>query len=188
MIYLSFIVILVYHSVNIITDVKYRKTKNIWHLIFIIIGCVQYLFNSLVLRNNMFQFLNLTIACGVVLFMGIVLEELKYSSPGDTKMSIVTLVLLISVSPLSIFYTTFIFIFCNILFSFIFTTFLVFEKIGILNMLKNTKNLIIATFSPGMRRKDFNITISTNIPGACIFALSSLAFYILDIINIVYTN
>lgn len=75
--------LLAYHIVNIYTDVRYRLTKNLWHLLFFLAGTVFYFSLQLDLAGYF-------ISLGLALVFGLVMEFTKITCPGDTKMCIAT--------------------------------------------------------------------------------------------------
>lgn len=75
--------LMVYHSFNVYLDVRYRITKNIWHILFFLIGTVVYV----MIKAEWIQFFSI---CILALIFGLALEALRVSAAGDTKMCIVT--------------------------------------------------------------------------------------------------
>ncbi|PGW00764.1 hypothetical protein [Bacillus cereus] len=86
---LPFCIFLIYHVFNVYMDVSYRITKNYWHLTFLIIGMGY----SYIFLEGIAWYKPLAII-GLTLCVGLLLEYFKQSSPGDTKMMIVTALLL----------------------------------------------------------------------------------------------
>ncbi|WP_409978454.1 prepilin peptidase [Anoxybacteroides rupiense] len=85
----------IYATVNLITDIKYRRTKNYWHLIFFALG-IYYAYLERSVQEIVFAiFLSISI--------GLLLERNKVFSAGDTKMVIVTCIWLSFLVSLPIF-------------------------------------------------------------------------------------
>ncbi|MEB8956334.1 hypothetical protein P4H11_25110, partial [Bacillus cereus] len=75
--------LLSYMFLNVFTDLKYRKTKNMWHLLFLILGIgITYLAGTRTGKE-------IAIVLVMALVCGLLLETFKFSSPGDTKMLVV---------------------------------------------------------------------------------------------------
>ncbi|MDH5163382.1 hypothetical protein [Heyndrickxia oleronia] len=83
------IAVTLYYGVNIYTDIRYRKTKNIWHLLFLLSGGVFYFTQG-------FPIINFIGALVLALLFGLLLEAFKITYAGDTKMCIVSAVWLSS--------------------------------------------------------------------------------------------
>lgn len=152
---------MIYHIVNVYTDCKYRITKNIWHLLFLIIGFFQYYF--LAEEPRFFAFFGVIF---FVLILGLLLEVFRQSSPGDTKMMIVTAVLLLPVVPPNIHYLEVglgVVIFHLLLFV-ICTYIYLFWKKGIFTTLKEQLRIIKMMMMPGVPID--RTIIFTHFPGA----------------------
>lgn len=79
-----------YHVVNIFTDIKWRVTKNLWHLLFFMGGVM---LSIQALRGVSVGEILLFYALGVILWfcIGIFLETVVgMYSPGDTKMMLIS--------------------------------------------------------------------------------------------------
>lgn len=83
------LLLLIYHAFNIYTDLKWRITKSIWHLIFFLGGV---LLSANSLKGEGFKEIAIFYALSVVLWLliGLILESALMYSPGDTKMMIVS--------------------------------------------------------------------------------------------------
>ncbi|TKH20716.1 hypothetical protein FC692_28255, partial [Bacillus cereus] len=75
--------LLSYMFLNVFTDLKYRKTKNMWHLLFLILGIGITYLAGIRTGKEIVIVLVMALACGLLL------ETFKFSSPGDTKMLVV---------------------------------------------------------------------------------------------------
>ncbi|MDP4087560.1 MAG: hypothetical protein Q8934_23640 [Bacillota bacterium] len=134
--------LLLYHSVNIFTDTKYRITKNKWHLLFLIIGSAYFFYNHKDWLSYIFLLL-------ISLAFGLLLETLRVSSAGDTKMCIVSIIWVGSISFYSPYITTLVLFVGYILFIFLLSYFKLVKKLGfkwvILNQWYDLKSFIIKT-------------------------------------------
>ena len=80
--------LLLYNVVNVYTDIRWRKTKNFWHLLFFLASFLLLLINGPPLWSmEMLQLLFVAII--VWLLVGLFFETFRLFSPGDTKMLIV---------------------------------------------------------------------------------------------------
>lgn len=82
--------ILIYHAVNIWTDVKWRVTKNVWHLLFFLGGVI---LSGQALRGEGIKEIMIFYALSVILWIciGVFMEAaVGMFSPGDTKMIVVS--------------------------------------------------------------------------------------------------
>ena len=68
-----------YMILNVFTDLKYRKTKNIWHLLFLIVGIGITYFAGIRTGKEILIVLAMALACGLLL------ETFKFSSPVIQK-------------------------------------------------------------------------------------------------------
>ncbi|MEC2715096.1 hypothetical protein P9X50_25970, partial [Bacillus cereus] len=64
-----------YMVFNVFTDLKYRKTKNIWHFIFLIVGLGITYFTGIRTGKEIVIVLTMALVCGLLL------ETFKFSSP-----------------------------------------------------------------------------------------------------------
>lgn len=80
--------LILYNAVNVYTDMRWRKTKNAWHLLyflasFVLLQMVGPPFWSI----EMLQFLGIAVV--LWLLAGLFFESFRFFSPGDTKMLVV---------------------------------------------------------------------------------------------------
>lgn len=166
------IMFLVYHALNVYTDVKFRVTKNLWHLVFLALGLGYY---------YLFAFdgtwYKPILAMVITLAIGLVLEMVRVSSPGDTKMFIVTALLLSMMLPhheymrIGLAVVVFhLFILAMI------TYFILFKKIGIKQTFKNQFMDIKALFIPGVPIS--RVRIFEHFPGAVTIMSGSLLYFV----------
>ena len=162
----------VYHVLNVYTDIKFRVTKNIWHLLFLLLGVGYYYGFSL--GGEWYRPL---LAMLVALIIGLFLEMIRLSSPGDTKMFIVTALLLSMMLPHHWFarVALAVVIFHLFLLSLI-TYFVLFKRIGVRQTFKNQFMDIRALLMPGVpisRERIFE-----HFPGAVTIMAGSLLYFI----------
>lgn len=166
------ILYLIYHSLNVFTDIKYRLTKNFWHLSFLILGLVYYYVFAF--SNSWYHPL---ISIMIVLLLGLFLERMRLSSPGDTKMFIVTALLLSMMLPnLSSFRIGMAVVIFHLFLISLFTYFKLFQSIGVINTFKNQLNDLKALIMPGVPVS--KIKVFDHFPGAVTIMLGGLLFFI----------
>lgn len=81
-------VLLLYNAVNVYTDIRWRKTKNLWHLLFFLISFLTLIVSGPPFWSiDMLQFLFISIIAW--LLAGLFFETIRLFAPGDTKMLVV---------------------------------------------------------------------------------------------------
>ena len=75
-----------YNAINCYTDVRWRITKNVWHLLFLLMWLIALWLQGLPWTEWISV---LWWGCAFWLFVGLLFESKKVFSPGDTKMLIV---------------------------------------------------------------------------------------------------
>lgn len=85
---------LIYMEVNVYTDFKYLRTKNVWHLLFLIIAIVLGFLEEVSVLNVIGIML-------ITLIIGLMREKfpLVRMSPGDTKMLVVASMYCLVINP-----------------------------------------------------------------------------------------
>lgn len=166
------ILYIVYHTLNVITDVKYRITKNLWHLLFLIVGLGFYY--GLAFENTWYHPLA---AMVIALLIGLALEIMRLSSPGDTKMFMVTAIYLSMMLPHHAFFRIglAVVVFHLVLVA-IFTYFRLFQKIGILQTFKNQYYDIKALLMPGVPIS--KVKVFDHFPGAVTIMAGGLVYFV----------
>lgn len=166
------ILFLIYHSLNIYTDAKFRITKNLWHLLFLAIGLVYYY--SFAFANTWYHPLA---AMGIVLLIGIILEVARMSSPGDTKMMMVTTLFMTMMLPHHGYVRIALAVVLFHLFLFAMVTYVkLFKELGVKQTFKNQWNDIKAIFIPGVPITKYKIF--EHFPGAVTIMGGSLLYFI----------
>lgn len=166
------IIYLIYHSLNIYTDIKYRITKNLWHLLFLVIGLGFYY--TFAFSNAWYHPLG---ALGVALIIGLIFERLGLSSAGDTKMLMVTAVYVTLFLPHHAFFRVGIAVMVFHLSLVALITYgKLFKDIGILQTFKNQLNDIKALMMPGVPIS--KVTVFEHFPGALTIAAGGLVYFI----------
>lgn len=167
------IIYLVYHTFNVFMDCKYRITKNVWHLVFLIVG-LGYIYTFQQYKEWYYPL----VALFITLFMGLILEFFRQSSPGDTKMMAVSAVIVTAMLP-NVSYlhiATGIVVFHLLLFV-IYTYIFLFVKRGLIQTIKEQIMTIRTILIPGMpidRTKIFD-----HFPGATTIMGGGLVYYII---------
>lgn len=171
---IPFSVFLVYHLVNIYTDVKYRVTKNIWHLAFLIIGLGYYYGYA-----NSSPWYKPVATMVLTLGIGLILEYLKQSSPGDTKMLVITSLLISLTLPYQgyIRIAAAVIIFHLAILAII-AYFKLFQKHGVLQTFKYQFSDIKAFFTPGIPIS--KEVIFDHFPGAITIMLGSVMYTLIS--------
>lgn len=166
------VLFLIYHSLNVYTDAKYRITKNLWHLLFLVIGLV--FFYVFAPANPWYHPLA---AMGIAFAIGIILEVAKMSSPGDTKMMMVTAVLMTMMLPHHGFFRIALAVVLFHLFLFALITYAkLFKILGVKQTFKNQLYDIKAIFIPGLPLS--KVKIFEHFPGAVTIMGGSLMYFV----------
>jgi Flp pilus assembly protein protease CpaA len=166
------VLFLIYHALNVYTDTKYRITKNVWHLIFLVVGLVfYYVFAP---SNAWYHPLA---AMGITLVIGLILEMARMSSPGDTKMLVVTALLMTMMLPHHGFFRIALAVVIFHLFLFaLFTYGKLFKELGVKQTFKNQWNDIKAIFMPGVPISRYKVY--EHFPGAVTIMGGSLIYFV----------
>jgi Flp pilus assembly protein protease CpaA len=107
---LIYLLLTVYMSFNLYTDLKYLITKNLWHLMFLAIGlCYALISNE--------SFIAKIIVIFISLILGIALEKVSKISAGDTKMLCVSSIYLTFLLDIHDFFVPFYLIFLYLIVS-----------------------------------------------------------------------
>jgi Flp pilus assembly protein protease CpaA len=166
------IMFFIYHIFNVYTDVKFRITKNIWHLLFLVIGLVYYYVFAF--TGEWYRPL---VAMLIALIIGLLLEGVRLSSPGDTKMFVVTALLLSMMLPHHWYVRVALAVVVFHLFLLsLFTYSILFKRFGVKQTFKNQINDIRALFTPGVpisRERIFE-----HFPGAVTIMVGSLTYFV----------
>ncbi|MEX3623647.1 hypothetical protein [Viridibacillus arvi] len=166
------ILYLLYHSLNVFTDIKYRITKNLWHLLFLVIGLGFYY--GFAFSNAWYHPLGALI---VTLVIGLVLEKIRLSSPGDTKMFMVTAIYLSLMLPHHAFFRIGLaVVMFHLLLVSVITYAKLFKDIGVVQTFKNQINDIKALVMPGVPISKFKVF--EHFPGAVTIMLGGLVYFI----------
>ncbi|WP_148302527.1 hypothetical protein [Caldalkalibacillus mannanilyticus] len=83
------VILLMYHSLNIYTDLRFRRTKNLWHLLFLV-GAIPFIVRTCLGLEGMEILAYLFWGVLLWLLLGLFLETFRFFSPGDTKMLLVS--------------------------------------------------------------------------------------------------
>lgn len=163
---------IVYHIFNVYTDVKHRLTKNLWHLLFLIAGLLYYY--GFAFKGEWYRPL---LAMIIALFIGLFLEKVRLSSPGDTKMFVVTALILSMMLPYQgyVRIALAVVVFHLFLLS-LFTYGVLFKKIGVKQTFKNQLMDFRALFTPGLPIS--RVRIFDHFPGAVTIMGGSLLYFI----------
>lgn len=165
------ILYIVYHALNVLTDIKYRITKNLWHLLFLVIGLIFYYCFAFV--NSWYHPLA---AMLITLFIGLFLEKLRLSSPGDTKMFMVTAIYLSMMLPHHAFFRiSLAVVVFHLALVAIFTYFRLFKQIGIVQTFKNQYYDIKALIMPGVPIS--KVKVFDHFPGAVTIMAGGLIYF-----------
>ncbi|MCF6094309.1 hypothetical protein L1765_10075 [Microaerobacter geothermalis] len=161
----------VYHLFNVWTDVRYRKTKNMWHLLFLLIGMGAYYFQPSVIWWRPW------VGAIITLLLGLIFEGMKFSSPGDTKMLIVSAIWIGTIFPsLSVYRVVLGVVLFHLSFFFVFSYISLIKKKGLKYALRsqilNLKAMVLGL--PLSNEK-----VVERFPGAITIALGSLFYYFL---------
>lgn len=166
------ILFLIYHCLNVYTDSKYRITKNLWHLLFLVVGLVfYYVFAP---ANPWYHPLA---AMGIAFVIGIMLEVARMSSAGDTKMLMVTAVLMTMMLPHHGFFRIALAVVIFHLFLFALVTYVkLFKDVGVIQTFRNQINDIKALFMPGVPLS--KVKVFEHFPGAVTIMGGSLMYFV----------
>ena len=163
---------IIYAIVNLYTDIKYRSTKNYWHLIFLILG----IFFALNVRTLQEVLLSMF----YTLLLGLTLEKMKVSSPGDTKMLTITTIWLASFIPISANQLSIFLILFYILQLSLLGMIQLIRKYGVIKGVKRElHNFKMAVLFNTNDTNDSSEKLINNFPGAVFVYISAFINYIL---------
>lgn len=158
-----------YVVINLYTDIRYRRTSNILHLISLIAALTYFDFT----KGSSYKVL---VLMSIALVFGLLLEKMKTSSPGDTKMFIVMSVWISSLSSANPLKTTLFFCIITYAIHLGIAWLSWVRKKGLWRALKEQRTQIIILITPGASLS--KEIIFENWPGAinmCIGAILTLA-------------
>jgi Flp pilus assembly protein protease CpaA len=162
---------IIYAVVNVITDIKYRITKNYWHLFFLLFGICY--------ASSVRSIQEIILAVLFSLFIGLLLEQVKVFSAGDTKMIVVTTVWLSSLAPISILHLLMTIILFYLL-PFVLVCIIVqVKKYGLSNAIQREFQQFKMLCLHGIRTFSEQDSIVNNVPGAIFVYFSACINYLI---------
>ncbi|MGN4636981.1 hypothetical protein [Bacillus cereus group sp. MYBK34-1] len=165
--------LLIYMILNVFTDLKYRKTKNMWHLLFLIMGMgITY---SAGIRTGK----EITIVLVVALVCGLLLEAFKFSSPGDTKMLVVVALYISNIVEESAIRTAITLTAFHLLFFWIASVYRLIKILGFVGAIKDQLEHAASIFGVKLPKKE--IKLIQSFPGACSILLGAIVYIALAI-------
>lgn len=167
---------IIYATVNVVTDIKYRITKNYWHLFFLLFGICY--------TAKVRSIQEITLAILFSLFIGLLLEQVKASSAGDTKMLIVTTVWLSAFVPISILRLSLSIVLFYLLPFILICIIVLVKKYGLSNAIQREWQQFKMLYLQGIRSlsgqdAESTNTLVNNIPGAIFVYFSAFINYII---------
>lgn len=160
----------IYHLLNVYTDIKYRITKNMWHLLFFITGTILFF----VTGNSVISYLSLVI---LSLLVGVILETFKISAAGDTKMCIVSCIWLgMMINQMAALIVLGLYVFYIGLF-FIISYVALIRRKGLAWVLKDQLYNLKSLYSKTALTKEPAIK---NFPGAVVIAIGSVLYFLFE--------
>ncbi|MBH0348033.1 hypothetical protein [Bacillus pacificus] len=160
--------LLSYMFLNVFTDLKYRKTKNMWHLLFLIFGIGTTYFTGIRTGKEIVIVLAMALACGLLL------ETFKFSSPGDTKMLVVVALYISNVVEESAVFTAITLTAFHLLFFWIASMYRLINVLGFIGAIKDQLEHAASIFGAKLPRKE--IQLIQSFPGACSILLGALVY------------
>ncbi|MGZ9772174.1 hypothetical protein ACXY7N_16190 [Bacillus toyonensis] len=160
--------LLSYMSLNVFTDLKYRKTKNMWHLLFLIFGIGITYFTGIRTGKEIVIVLATALACGLLL------ETFKFSSPGDTKMLVVVALYISNVVEESAVFTAITLTAFHLLFFWIASVYRLINVLGFIGAIKDQLEHAASMFGAKLPKKE--IQLIQSFPGACSILLGALVY------------
>ncbi|HDX9669273.1 TPA: hypothetical protein ROY24_002298 [Bacillus cereus] len=160
--------LLSYMSLNVFTDLKYRKTKNMWHLLFLIFGIGITYFTGIRTGKEIVIVLAMALACGLLL------ETFKFSSPGDTKMLVVVALYISNVVEESAVFTAITLTAFHLLFFWIASVYRLINVLGFIGAIKDQLEHAASMFVAKLPKKE--IQLIQSFPGACSILLGALVY------------
>ncbi|EOP02219.1 hypothetical protein ICS_05551 [Bacillus cereus BAG2O-3] len=160
--------LLSYMSLNVFTNLKYRKTKNMWHLLFLIFGIGITYFTGIRTGKEIVIVLAMALACGLLL------ETFKFSSPGDTKMLVVVALYISNVVEESAVFTAITLTAFHLLFFWIASVYRLINVLGFIGAIKDQLEHAASMFGAKLPKKE--IQLIQSFPGACSILLGALVY------------
>ncbi|MES5957269.1 hypothetical protein QCI42_28625 [Bacillus fungorum] len=157
-----------YMILNVFTDFKYRKTKNIWHLLFLIMGIAITYFAGIRTGKEIVIVLVMALACGLLL------ETFKFSSPGDTKMLVVVALYVSNVVEESAILTAITLTAFHLLFFWIASVYRLIKILGFVGAIKDQLEHAASIFGVKLPKKE--IQLIQSFPGACSILLGAIVY------------
>lgn len=154
-------ILLGYMALNVFTDLKYRKTKNIWHLLFLIVGIGITYFAGIRTGKEIVIVLAMALACGLLL------ETFKFSSPGDTKMLVVVAIYVSNLVEESAILTAITLTAFHLLFFWIASVYRLIKILGFVGRLKTNWSMLLLYLGQKLPKKD--IQLIQSFPGLVLF-------------------
>ena len=157
-----------YMVLNVFTDLKYRKTKNIWHFIFLIVGLGITYFAGIRTGKEIVIVLTMALVCGLLL------ETFKFSSPGDTKMLVVAALYVSNVVEESAILTAITLTAFHLLFFWIASVYRLIKILGFVGAIKDQLEHAASIFGVKLPKKE--IKLIQSFPGACSILLGTMVY------------
>ncbi|MEW4206197.1 MULTISPECIES: hypothetical protein [Bacillus cereus group] len=157
-----------YMVLNVFTDLKYRKTKNIWHFIFLIAGLSITYFAGIRTGKEIVIVLTMALVCGLLL------ETFKFSSPGDTKMLVVVALYVSNVVEESAMLTAITLTAFHLLFFWIASVYRLIKILGFVGAVKDQLEHAASIFGVKLPKKE--IKLIESFPGACSILLGAMVY------------
>ncbi|MBJ7967929.1 hypothetical protein [Bacillus cereus] len=157
-----------YMVLNVFTDLKYRKTKNAWHFIFLIIGLGITYFAGIRTGKEIVIVLTIALVCGLLL------ETFKFSSPGDTKMLVVVALYVSNVVEESAMLTAITLTAFHLLFFWIASVYRLIKILGFVGAIKDQLEHAASIFGVKLPKKE--IKLIQSFPGACSILLGAMVY------------
>lgn len=161
-------ILLGYMSLNVFTDLKYRKTKNIWHLLFLIVGIGITYFAGIRTGKEIVIVLAMALACGLLL------ETFKFSSSGDTKILIVVALYISNVVEETAILTAITLTAFHLLFFWIASVYRLIKILGFVGAFKDQLEHAASIFGAKLPKKE--IQLIQSFPGACSILLGAIVY------------
>ncbi|PEY89415.1 hypothetical protein CN360_27980 [Bacillus cereus] len=158
-----------YMVLNVFTDLKYRKTKNIWHFIFLIVGLGITYFAGIRTGKEIVVVLTMALVCGLLL------ETFKFSSPGDTKMLVVVALYVSNVVEESAMLTAITLTAFHLLFFWIASVYRLIKILGLVGAIKDQLEHAASIFGAKKLPKK-EIQLIQSFPGACSILLGAIVY------------
>ena len=157
-----------YMTLNVFTDLKYRKTKNIWHFLFLIVGIGITYFAGIRTGKEIVIVLAMALACGLLL------ETFKFSSPGDTKMIIVVALYISNVVEETAILTAITLTAFHLLFFWIASVYRLIKILGFVGAFEDQLQHAASIFGAKLPKKE--IQLIQSFPGACSILLGAIVY------------